>query len=187
MQMDPAFLAGLLARTELFADFSRSEVAVFVPQLVLEEYGPTERIVQEGDEDDAWYVVLKGEVAVTKSGVDGAPHELALLSRGESFGEMALIDQSPRSADVSAIDEVTVVKLTREAFMGIAEAGNPAATKLLWGLASVLCQRQRQLTGLLLDLVEAPEHDPELELKALALLLRTRQVERDTDSLSLAD
>ena len=51
----------------------------------------------------------------------------------------------------------------------------------------MLCQRQRQLTGLLLDLVETPEHDPELERKALALLLRTQQIEREFDEPAAAD
>lgn len=180
MRMDPALLAGLLGRTHLFADFSREELAVFVPHLELESYGAGGRIVQDGEDDDAWYVVLQGEVSVTKGGPEGV-HELALLERGDSFGELALIDQAPRSADVSALTEVLVARLTREAFVQLSVAGHPAATRLLWGLASVMCQRQRQLTQLLVDLVETPQAESDIELRALAMLLHTRLAESDLE------
>jgi len=173
MHIDPALLTGLLARTELFGAFSKAEVAIFVEHLQVEAVTAGTRVVSDGDVDDAWYIVLQGEVAVTKDGPNGE-HEFAVLSRGESFGEMALIDQAPRSADVTAVNDAILAQLSREAFLGIATTGHPAATKLLWSLAQVLCKRQRQLTGLLLDLFELPDHDRELELWAIALLLRTR-------------
>lgn len=179
MEMNRALLAGLLGRTQLFADFSREELAVFVPLLQVEDHGPGARVVVDGEEDDAWYVVLQGTLAVTKEGTEGT-HELSLLERGDSFGELALIDQAPRSADVSALTEVLLARLSRDSFLGLAATGHPAAVKLLWGLASIMCQRQRQLTQLLLDLVDEPRSTDDLELRALALLLRSRLAERES-------
>ena len=110
MQIDPALLTGLLARTELFGAFSKAEVALFVEHLQVEAIASGTRVVSDGSSDDAWYIVLQGEVAVTKDGPNGA-HELAVLSRGESFGEMSLIDQAPRSADVTALTDAVLAEL----------------------------------------------------------------------------
>ena len=65
-----------------------------------------EEIVQEGQADTSFYVLVNGEVAVSKSG-----REIVRLYPGDCFGEMGLISRRPRTATISAVTDITVMKL----------------------------------------------------------------------------
>ncbi|MFD2261721.1 PP2C family protein-serine/threonine phosphatase [Lacibacterium aquatile] len=72
-------------------------------------YAPGATILAEGDAADSFFLIERGEVEVTKTGPDGA-HRLGRMGEGDIFGEMALIDDSPRSASVVAL-KPTVCRL----------------------------------------------------------------------------
>src|SRR5207247_954755 len=78
-------------------------------------------ILFEDDPGDALYVVAKGQVKVVLIGEDGREVILSVLGEGEFFGEMALIDDEPRSAHVIAMEDSTLYVLRREDFQGILE------------------------------------------------------------------
>lgn len=63
-------------------------------------------IVEEGRSDTSFYILVSGEVAVTKSG-----REIVRLYPGDCFGEMGLISRRPRTADIVAVTDMTVMKL----------------------------------------------------------------------------
>ena len=85
---------------------------------------------------------------------------------------MSLIDGAPRMARVEAVTQTVLARLPRNAFVRLTTEGNPLAGKLMSAIASVLCDRQRQLTHLLLDLVEVDDVELGPEYEALAQLLR---------------
>ena len=68
-----------------------------------------DRIVHEGDPGDLFYLIKEGTVSCTQKG-----SEIRRLGRGEFFGEMALLYDSPRTATVTAVSEVKCVSLGRE-------------------------------------------------------------------------
>jgi CRP-like cAMP-binding protein len=72
---------------------------------------PGEVVVREGDRGDEFFVVGTGEVAVSRDG-----KEVARLGPGAFFGELALFDQAPRNATVTATTGTTVVTVGRDAF-----------------------------------------------------------------------
>jgi CRP-like cAMP-binding protein len=78
---------------------------------------------------------------------------LALLEPGACFGEMAILDGSPRSATVRAAGPLTVFRFRREPFEELLEQGSLAAFKLVAAMARVLSQRHRKLTGQLSELL----------------------------------
>jgi len=78
-------------------------------------------ILFEDDPGDALYVVAKGQVKIVLIGEDGREVILSVLGEGEFFGEMALIDDEPRSAHVIAMEDSTLYVLRREDFQGILE------------------------------------------------------------------
>jgi CRP-like cAMP-binding protein len=102
-------------------------------------YGPGETIVRAGDPGNAFYVVLDGEVRV-----DPANGTSVVLTAGESFGEMALLDGAPRSADIVAAGEVTLMVIGRAAFAKLLRSEPQMAAVLLRTLASRLRAAQEQ-------------------------------------------
>jgi serine/threonine protein phosphatase PrpC len=110
---------------------------------------PGETFFAEGDHGDSMYILLDGEVAVQKSGVD-----FAVLRAGDHFGEVALIERAARSATVRARTSVAALVIDREAFYGLLSE-EQTAVKLLWGLVRMLNARLRstsdELTTLKMD------------------------------------
>lgn len=75
-------------------------------------------IFEEGDDGDAAYLITKGRVEIRKGTRTGSPVSLAILSRGDIFGELALFDDRPRMAQALAVSDVEVVTIARDEFLG---------------------------------------------------------------------
>jgi CRP-like cAMP-binding protein len=174
-------LAVFLARTEYFSRCTPGQVADAVGLFQILTVAAEEPVFEEGDSGDAWYVVIDGDVSVSKSSAAGGPdHQLATLEPGEGFGEMALIDNNRRMATISTNMDTVLAKLPRVAFNEMLDANHPAANRLLRAMAGVLCQRQRELTYILQDLVDDPGPQPRYgkdniaryDTEALASLLK---------------
>lgn len=110
------------------------------------ELAPREVVFRDGDEGDAMYVVLRGRIMISKD-IQGAGEEaLAFLDRGAYFGEMALIDREPRSANAQAGDEGAVVlAIPREVLSGILDIEKVSSIRLLKLLCSLIARRLREL------------------------------------------
>jgi CRP-like cAMP-binding protein len=102
-------------------------------------FGPGEAIVRAGDPGNAFYVVLDGEVRVE------LPSGRSVgLEAGDYFGEMALLDGAPRSADITAADDVIVMVIGRAAFAKLLRREPQMAAVLLRTLARRLRAAQEQ-------------------------------------------
>lgn len=123
-----------------------------------------ERIIQEGEEGDALFIVLKGKVKVHRG-----DNDIVTLTDGDHFGEMALIDKAPRSASVTTVDDSKILKITRTDFFQIIRDKPPLATKLLWSFLQVLSTRLRttneELSGFREGVEDLTEELFELEIK----------------------
>ena len=75
-----------------------------------------EVVVKQGDQGDEFFIILQGECAVTKKEGDGEEKEVGRLRSGAYFGELALMNDSPRAATVIAGDNCKLVKLDRASF-----------------------------------------------------------------------
>ena len=123
----------------LFAQATLDDLIAIDRSLTCETYLDGELIVTEGDPGDRLCVVYRGKVAVRKRMPQGE-RELATLSVGDFFGEMALFDDEPRSASVSAIAEVEVLVLNRSKFHSLVQQ-RPA---ILMELCATLVRRLRK-------------------------------------------
>lgn len=94
----------------LFAAFSKEEFGAIVDKLEPVEFMAGERIIAEGDEGDAMYLISSGGGRVVKE-VEGQELTLDNLSEGEFFGEMSLLVGGPRSASVFAATNTEVLRL----------------------------------------------------------------------------
>ncbi len=103
--------AALLQAVDIFAE-TPAHVLASVARIVEEvELLPGENFIQEGDTDDCLYVIIEGEVRVHSN-----EHTLMLLGPGKTVGELALLDPEPRSASVTAVDDVFLFRIDREPF-----------------------------------------------------------------------
>jgi len=108
---------------------------------------PGEMLFTEGDPGDAMYVVLDGKVRISKV-IPGAGEEaLAILERGDYFGEMALIDRQPRSADAKAHDAsgAVVLRIPKDVVEGLLDIRKVSALRLLMILCTLVSKRLREV------------------------------------------
>ena len=109
----------VLRKVPLFSDLSEAELARFAEVTREREYPKNSVILFEDDPGDALYIVSAGQVKVVLIGEDGREVILSVLGDGDFFGEMALIDDEPRSAHVIAMGDSTLLVLRREDFQGL--------------------------------------------------------------------
>ncbi len=135
--------AEFLASVPLFSGLSHDEVQRFAELTREKTYPKGSVILFEDDPGDSLFVVRDGRVKVVLVGEDGREVILGMLSVGEHFGELALIDDQPRSAHVIAMEDSTVLVLRREDFRRRVEASPSVA----WALLSELSRRLRVADG----------------------------------------
>jgi CRP/FNR family cyclic AMP-dependent transcriptional regulator len=136
----------------LFGDLSETELSHLVHAMQIREFEAGEWIFREGEPGEAWYVICMGEVEVIKQSTTGE-RVIALLSRRACFGEMAILDGSPRSASVRTVSKTLAFRFPRSNFGRLLDDGNLAAYKLVHQMALVLVSRQRRTTSHLVELM----------------------------------
>lgn len=112
-----------------------------------ERFAPGDVIFREGDPGEKMYVVAEGTVMISKM-IPGVGEEaLAFLERGDYFGEMALIEDRPRSADARAHPDfgAAVLSLPREVVGGLLNVEKLSSARLLRILSRVAAKRVREL------------------------------------------
>lgn len=142
-----------LLEAPMFGDLDASELSQIVHIMQVLRLREGQVVFTEGDVGDAWYVLFDGEVEVVKEGGDDQGVLLTLGAR-TCFGEMAILDGSPRSASVRAKSDATVFKFPRADFALLLAEENLAAYKLVHQMALVLVARQRDTTTRLVSLMK---------------------------------
>jgi CRP-like cAMP-binding protein len=140
----------VLRRVPLFNDLAEAELARFAEVLREREYPKNSVILFEDDPGDALYVVRAGQVKVVLIGEDGREVILSVLTDGDFFGEMSLIDDEPRSAHVIAMKDSQLLVLRREDFQAQLEVQPKIALKLLRVLVQRLRRADEKIGGLVL-------------------------------------
>ena len=123
-----------LKSLDLFAQVPGAELTQVAVIAAEEARDVGEEIISHGDHGDALYLVLEGRVRVHLDG-----RVLAELGERECFGEMALLDAEPRSATVTAVNEVRLLKIGREEFQELLSDRPEIAA----GIIKVLTRRLR--------------------------------------------
>jgi CRP/FNR family transcriptional regulator, cyclic AMP receptor protein len=140
----------VLQRVPLFSQLAATDLQRVVEVARDRSYPKNSVILFEDDPGDALFVVAKGQVKVVLIGEDGREVILSVLGEGEFFGEMALIDDEPRSAHVIAMEDSTLLVLRREDFQGILEHSAGIALALLRELSRRLRRVDEKVGSLVL-------------------------------------
>lgn len=147
-------IISFLLEAPMFGDLDPQELSEVVHIMQVQRLRDGQTVFREGSDGDAWYIVYDGQVNVIKASALGSSI-IATLGERSCFGEMAILDGSPRSATVKARGDTTVFRFPRLSFDELLESGNLAAYKLIHQMARVLVARQRQTTTRLVELLDA--------------------------------
>lgn len=133
---------GMLRRVKALAELSDEQLMRFVRFMEAQAVRQWSSIVKQGDPDDGMYLVLEGELRVRLM-IGGKETILATLGPGECFGEIALFDQGPRSADVIANRDSVLLKVSSEAFEKLRREAPELSAPILFAISKTLAARIR--------------------------------------------
>src|SRR5262249_50664122 len=113
------------------------------------QYSDGETVFAEGDPGEAMYFILEGRVRIEKQArTAGASQKtLAVLETGDYFGEMALLDQKPRSAAAVAAGGARILRLSKMAFDEIQRKSSAAGMGVLFAMIRTSSERIRRLSS----------------------------------------
>jgi len=115
----------------LFAELAPDDVKFIAGHGIVRSFPKNAVIINEGDHSDSLYVILEGRVKVFVSDESSKEVILNIQGPGEYFGELALIDDTPRSASVMTIEKSRLVLVTRQAFERCLAENPSLAVKLI--------------------------------------------------------
>ncbi len=119
------------------------------------EFGAGAAIFAEGDKQDSLFIILSGDVRISKATHSGESKSIATLEAGSFFGEMALFGDNARSATATAAGKVRAVEVTKEAFMKFLASDAAGASKLMLEIIRTIAPRIRQTNVEVVALYEA--------------------------------
>ena len=137
----------------MLAGLSDADKALIAGRLRRADYHAGELVIRQGDTDRSLFIVAKGTTSM-RIDVAGKDRQvrLASYSRGTVFGEMALLDRQPRSATVTADDDVVCYVLGEDDFNALIAERPLIAVHLLANLARELSSRLRRATRMISEL-----------------------------------
>ncbi len=145
----------------IFADLAERDLASLAEDMRSKEYAKDETIFRQGDESREVYFVRKGKVRIYKISPSGNETTIAIFTTNDVIGELAAIDQEPRSASAKAMTQVSLLAMSQERFlytlqtlprfgMGMARL---LAHKLRWTAAFAESIAQFDAAGRLLHII----------------------------------
>lgn len=137
--------AQFLSRNPLFANLDPQECGVLATFLEARTVPAGQLLFHEGDFGDALYIVKSGALEILKKDFLG-PIRVAEIRPGGLVGEMALVENKPRSANVRASEETRLLSLSRSSYGDLKKAQPALATKFQDELLLLLASRLRQTT-----------------------------------------
>jgi CRP/FNR family cyclic AMP-dependent transcriptional regulator len=133
-----------LARVPLFADLTTEELGALATSLRRRRSARGEVLFIEGDPGDSLYIIEEGRVKIALTSPQGKEVVLTILGPSDFFGDLALLDGEPRSADAIAVEACQLLLLRRQDFLSFIDA-HPAAAKKLLAVLSRRLRRNAQL------------------------------------------
>jgi CRP-like cAMP-binding protein len=132
-----------LKHVPLFHELDRKSLEAIANAAVEQSYTAGQEIVRQGDTGVGAFIIKSGRAEAVQDRV-GHQHKLAELKTGDVFGEMALLDEFPRSATVRAVEPTTCLGIQRWHFRGILESHPQIALALLPVLTKRLRNAERE-------------------------------------------
>ena len=131
----------ILKWVPLFKNLKNSSLREFEKLLHRRTYKADEAIFWEGEPGVGMYIVQEGTVAIYKGSSEKEREELAKLAQGEFFGELALLDESPRSATAMALEDSKILGLFRPDLLELIDRKPRLGNQFLFNLSLLIGER----------------------------------------------
>lgn len=146
------------ALSPLFADLDSATIALIVASFTEEVWPAGHILIEEQAPGDSLYIIIDGQVQISRTFQNGERLVIRKMGPGEFFGEMALLEDKPRSARVSTLTPTTFLAVTRQRFNTLIEQHPAVAINFLKAISAQLRQQYSEQAFLLEEkqtLVEA--------------------------------
>ncbi|MBL8439278.1 MAG: Crp/Fnr family transcriptional regulator [Zoogloeaceae bacterium] len=143
-------MAQYLDKVELFAGLDPARLAALAQGAPLRTYRQGAIVVNEGDEGHGLFVVQSGALKAFLMDENGREITLSFLEPGDYFGELALLDEAPRSASVMAMERSELMQISRPAFLALLKEDDECVTVLLRNLVGRIRSLTENVRGLAL-------------------------------------
>ena len=150
MNLTPAVSTLLLRNVPMFSLLPGDQLLLLTQVVLRKPYPKNSTVMATGDPADALYIVISGRLKVMMSDKKRREIILAILSQGEFFGEMGLIDQAPRSATVTTIEPCELLTITRLDFTKCLQGNFDLTMNVIRGLVKRLREADKKIGSLAL-------------------------------------
>ena len=133
-----------LARVPFFEGLTRAALALIARVTAEESHATGTKLFQYGDPGDKLFIILEGKVRISSEVAGMGEEALAVLGPNEVFGEMSLLDESPRSADARVHERCRALVITKESFDYLLFLHKDLAYEVLWNCVRILSVRLRE-------------------------------------------
>jgi CRP-like cAMP-binding protein len=140
----PSDTLELLKKVDLFAGLKPEAITLISKVATEETHALGTKIFQHGDAGDKLYLILEGQVRISREVPGMGEEALAVLGPGQVFGEMALLDESPRSADARVHSRCRVLAIPKDGFDDLLFMQKDLAYEVLWSMVRMLVGRLRE-------------------------------------------
>lgn len=143
-----------LSSNPLFKELDKNEINCIVSYLNIIKLRRGEILFREGDKGDYACFLVSGEMDIVKDSIYGYINVLASLNKGQSIGEMSIIENTSRYATLLARTDVMIITLTQADFNLIIERYTKIGIKMLKGVAKLLSLNMQKVSGRLSDYMQ---------------------------------
>ncbi len=144
----------MLDSTQMFKGFEWSQIEALSAYIQLYRAAPGIVLFHEGDQGNFMCIVLRGRLDILKEDMQHEDKTVATVHAGRSLGEMAMVDNEPRSATAVVSETAVLAVLTQQNFVEITRDKPALAVKLLLKIAQLISQRLRHTSGILIDYLD---------------------------------
>jgi len=129
---------------QLFSGLKEPAIELIARIAIEETHARGNKIFRHGEPGDKLYLILEGKVRISREVPGMGEEALAVLGPGQMFGEMALLDESPRSADANVHEQCVVLAIPKDGFDDLLFLNKDLAYEVLWSVVRMLARRLRE-------------------------------------------
>lgn len=134
-----------IRQSRLFNDLPDTSIAQLAMRVSRRHCSAGQILFKAGDPGSTYYIIQEGDVTISVPGPTGQAITLALLGPGDAFGELALLDEAPRSATATVTRDAQLLALQRSDFMDVIEHEPAALAAFLANLAQIVRNMNQRL------------------------------------------